>query len=108
MNRINSVKPLLETKFVGLYEVNYTNKNGNEKTWTVASRKDEETLKSIYLEDKKDKIDAVIISAYHRSKNKLVIIKEFRVPINKYILELPAGLVDADDDYFENTVTSSL
>ena len=41
----------------------------------------------MYLEGKKDKVDAVIICAYHKEKNKLVIIKEFRVPINKYIYE---------------------
>ena len=40
--------------------------------------------------------------------NKLVIIKEFRVPINKYIYELPAGLVDSDDDNFEETVIREL
>ena len=55
-----------------------------------------------------DKIDAVIICAYHKEKNKLVIIKEFRVPINKYIYELPAGLVDSSDDDFSSAVIREL
>lgn len=34
---------------------------------------------------------------------KLVIIKQFRVPINDYIYEVPAGLVDkGDKDVFES------
>ena len=108
MSRINKVKPLCETKFVSLYDVKYTNKKGEEKSWTVASRKNQETLEDIYLEGKEDKIDAVIICAYHKTEKKLVIIKEFRVPINKYIYELPAGLVDSDDENFEKAVIREL
>lgn len=108
MSKIKSVNALIETKFVGLYDVKYINKVGNERSWTVASRKDKNTLEGIYLNNEIDKIDAVIICAYHKDEKKLVIIKEFRVPINKYILELPAGLVDSGDDNFENTVRREL
>ena len=98
----------METKFISLYDIKYLNKNNQEKSWTVASRKSKDILEGIYLENKKDKVDAVIICAYHKQQNKLVIIKEFRVPINKYIYELPAGLVDSDDDNFEETVIREL
>ena len=98
----------METKFISLYDIKYINKNNQEKSWTVASRKSKDILEGIYLENKKDKVDAVIICAYHKQQNKLVIIKEFRVPINKYIYELPAGLVDSDDDNFEETVIREL
>ena len=50
----------------------------------------------------------MIICAYHKDSEKLVIIKEFRVPINKYIYELPAGLVDSDDENFESAVKREL
>ena len=108
MGRIKDITSLVETKFISLYNVKYLNKNNKEKNWTVASRKKKEELEGIYLENKKDKIDAVIICAYHKDSEKLVIIKEFRVPINKYIYELPAGLVDSDDENFESTVKREL
>ena len=108
MGKIKEIKPLVETKFISLYDIKYLNKNNQEKSWTVASRKSKDILEGIYLENKKDKVDAVIICAYHKQQNKLVIIKEFRVPINKYIYELPAGLVDSDDDNFEETVIREL
>lgn len=108
MGKIKEIKTLVETKFISLYDIKYLNKNNQEKSWTVASRKSKDILEGIYLENKKDKVDAVIICAYHKEKNKLVIIKEFRVPINKYIYELPAGLVDSDDDNFEETVIREL
>ena len=108
MGKIKEIKTLVETKFISLYDIKYLNKNNQEKSWTVASRKSKDILEGIYLENKKDKVDAVIICAYHKQQNKLVIIKEFRVPINKYIYELPAGRVDSDDDNFEETVIREL
>lgn len=105
--RIKNVKSLVKTKFVGLYDVEYKNKKNENKNWIVASRKNEDDLKDIYLKNKEDKIDAVVIAALHKSENKLVLIKQFRVPINNYIYELPAGLVDNDED-MEKTVTNSL
>ena len=108
MSRIKNITSLVETKFISLYNVKYLNKNNKEKNWTVASRKKKEVLEGIYLQNEKDKVDAVIICAYHKESEKLVIIKEFRVPINKYIYELPAGLVDSDDENFESAVIREL
>lgn len=92
--KIKEIKPLVETKFVGLYEVRYKNKLGDDRTWTVASRKNKEELSEIYLNEKEGEVDAVVIAAYHKEYKKLILIKQFRVPINNYIYELPAGLVD--------------
>ncbi|WP_195937987.1 NUDIX hydrolase [Romboutsia sp. 1001713B170131_170501_G6] len=97
MTKIKDVSTLVKTKFVGLYDVKYENKNNDTRHWMVASRKDENNLKEIYMNDKEDKIDAVVIAAYHKSEKKLVLIKQFRVPINSYIYELPAGLVDNEE-----------
>lgn len=108
MGKVKDIESLVETKFISLYNVKYLNKNNKEKNWTVASRKKKEVLEGVYFENKKDKVDAVIICAYHKDSDKIVIIKEFRVPINKYIYELPAGLVDSDDENFESTVIREL
>ena len=104
MGKIKELSTLVETKFMSLYDIKYLNKAKEEKSWIVASRKKKEDLEGMYLENKKDKVDAVIICAYHKDEKKLVVIKEFRIPINKYIYELPAGLVDSDDIGFEETV----
>lgn len=108
MGKIKEITTLVETKFMSLYNIKYLNKSKKEKSWIVASRKSKDVLEGIYLNNERDKVGAVIICAYHKEKNKLVIIKEFRVPINKYIYELPAGLVDSDDDNFEKTVIREL
>ena len=76
-SKIKGLKPLVETDFVSLYDVE---------------------LEKVYLENNEDKIDAVVICALHKAENKLVLINQYRVPINKYIYELPAGLVDNNED----------
>ncbi len=96
--KIKDIKTLVKTKFVSLYDVEYKNKNNDDKHWTVASRKSEEQLRDVYLNNKEDSVDAVVICALHKSEKKLVLIKQFRVPINNYIYELPAGLVDNNED----------
>ncbi|WP_296644626.1 NUDIX hydrolase [Romboutsia sp. 13368] len=97
-SKIKKVKSLAETKFLSLYDVEYENKLGKEKHWTVSSRKSKDELEKTYLENKEDKIDAVVICAYHKTLKKLVLINQYRVPINKYIYELPAGLVENNEE----------
>ncbi|BCZ46593.1 DNA mismatch repair protein MutT [Clostridium gelidum] len=97
-NKVTNLKPLVETEFLSLYEAEYENKVGNKRTWTVASRKDNDTLQKQFFENKEDTADGVIIAAYHKDEKKLVIIKQFRIPLNDYVYELTAGLIDKGED----------
>lgn len=96
VSRIKEIKMLAETKYLSLYDAEYTNKKGRVKHWTLASRKNKETLEAQIFGGKVEKIDAVVIAALHNS-NRLVLVKQFRVPINDYIYELPAGLIDGEE-----------
>lgn len=104
---VNKITTLADTKYLKLYNAEYTNKNGNERNWTIASRKDEKTINNQIFNGLEEKIDAVIIVANHIDEEKLVIIKQFRIPVNGYVYELPAGLIDDGED-FEETVKREL
>jgi len=104
---VKNIKTLADTKYLKLYNAEYINKNGKIKNWTIASRKDLDTLKNIYFNGSEGSIDAVIIVATHTDENKLVVIKQFRVPLNDYVYEIPAGLVDPGED-FKTTVGREL
>ena len=116
---IRSITTLAETEYLKLYDAEYTNKNGESRNWSIASRKDLNTLKNNYFNGAEDNIDAVIIIATYVDKathvdkatyadeDKLVIIKQFRVPLNDYVYEIPAGLIDSGED-FETTVRREL
>ena len=104
---IKNIKTLADTKYLKLYNAEYINKSGNIKNWSIASRKDLDTLKNIYFHGIEGNIDAVIIVATHIDENKLVVIKQFRVPLNDYVYEIPAGLIDPGED-FKTTVVREL
>jgi ADP-ribose pyrophosphatase len=98
--RIKNITPLAETKFLSLYDAEYVNKKGNVKHWMVASRKNSKTLNAQLFEGKEEKIDAVVIAAVQRDLKKLVLVRQYRIPVNDYLYELPAGLIDGDEDVF--------
>lgn len=93
-SKITEVKALVKTKFLSMYEAKYENRVGNEKSWIIATRKSEEFMNEKFFEGKKDIEDAVLIAALHKPSNKLVLVKQFRVPTNDFVYELTAGLID--------------
>ena len=101
MSKVKSIKILSKNKYLSLYSADYINKNGKVKNWTIASRKDLETIENKFFKNEEDKIDAVVIIAKHVDENKLVVIRQYRVPINGYVIELPAGLVDGNESFEE-------
>jgi ADP-ribose pyrophosphatase len=97
-NQVKKLTPLAETKFLSLYDAQYNNKAGKEKHWIIASRKNIAKLRGQFFEGLKETIDAVIIAALHKDSKKLVLIRQFRVPLNDYVYELPAGLIDGNEE----------
>jgi ADP-ribose diphosphatase len=81
-------------KFVTLFAVSYLDQKGNKKGWHMVSRG--EQPKCITGENRS--VDATIIVPYHRQEQKLVVIKEFRVPVGGYMYGFPAGLLDPGED----------
>ena len=98
-NRIKELITLNQTKFLNFYHAIYENKKGEKRNWFIASRKNEAAMRAQALEGKEDQVDAVLIVARHEAEDKLVIIKQYRVPLNDYLYELPAGLIDEGEDY---------
>lgn len=97
--KVNEISVLADTRYLKLYNAEYTNKFGKIKNWTIASRKSLDKVKDKFFNNGEDKIDAAIIIATHVEENKLVIIKQFRVPLNDYVYEIPAGLIDEGEDF---------
>ncbi len=95
---IKELKLLVSTKFVSLYEIFYDNRLGQRKSWMLASRKPKDVLDKQFFEGAQDQADAVVMVAFHKQTKSIVCVKQFRVPINSYIYELPAGLIDKGED----------
>ena len=73
MSKINKLNTLAETKFLSLYNAEYSNKGGNTKNWTIASRKEKKNLEEVYLNNKELQDDAVLIVPFHdKGENPLI------------------------------------
>jgi len=99
MTPIRGYKKLTDEKWLNLFKVNYVAKNGNDRSWKIASRhKQPKCVTGRY-----DRPDAVVIVAFHAATKKMVIIREYRVPLNDYEYGFPAGLVDAGESVEQAT-----
>ena len=87
---IKKADKLTNLKWLNLFDVAYRDKNGRDRTWQVATRaRQPKCVSNLFTEP-----DAVVIIPFHTSENKLVITREYRVPLADYEVGFPAGLVD--------------
>ncbi len=83
-----------KSKFVTLVAVAYEDQRGNRKNWHMVSRVERPKC----ITGRIHRPDAAIIVPFHRQADKLVVIKEFRVPVGGYQYGFPAGLLDPGED----------
>ncbi|KAI0075445.1 hypothetical protein K474DRAFT_1664184 [Panus rudis PR-1116 ss-1] len=84
--------PPSEAKWVTLKKLNWSDPEGKHRVWEYAARKTRGS----------SGIDAVAVLAILRSESNAfptstVIIEQFRPPVGKFVVELPAGLIDVDE-----------
>ena len=90
MMKIKNSRKLTAEKWLNLFDVSYIDKTGDEKSWQMASRQNEPKC----LTGSYHRPDAVVIVPFHTVRKKMVITREYRVPLDDYEYGFPAGLVD--------------
>jgi len=102
MNDSYKLKKLTDCDWVNLFDVCFKRKGQAERSWVMCSRKEKP------IEDAA-KADAVVIVPTIETDEgiRLVVTKEFRVPIWDYEYGFPAGLID-DGENMEQTVAREL
>jgi ADP-ribose pyrophosphatase len=83
-----------KVKFATLFAISYLDQKGQPKDWHMVSR----SAQPKCITGQRQRPDAAIIIPYHRKENKLVVIREFRVPVGDYQYGFPAGLLDAEEN----------
>ena len=103
MVSIDKITQKTNNKFVNLYDLDVTHKNGKASHYYVASRaKDESELKIRTGENHPDGV--IIYSIYGPKRDKVVLIRQYRYTLGDYVYEFPAGLVERGEDYREAAV----
>lgn len=102
MSKIKKIKPLTNVKFLNLYELEAENKFGKTHPYYAASRKSKDTMMAATQTVIPDGV--VIYSLFGPSFDRLVMIRQFRYPLNNFIYELPAGLIDPGESVTDTAV----
>lgn len=97
MGIIKNVTKQTDNKFLNIYELDRENKAGRSGKYWVASRA--KTTEDLKLKSGIVNPDGIII--YAICEGKVVLIRQYRYPLNGYIYEFPAGLVDEGEDMME-------
>ena len=97
MDRVKGVKRQTNNRFLNLYELDAVFRDGSRAPYYVASRrKDVDSIKAVTHDNHADGV--ILYGVYGEEKDKVVLIRQFRYPINGYIYEFPAGLVEPGED----------
>ena len=97
MERISGIKKLSDNRYLNLYELDATFRDGSRAPYYVASRrKSTDTIKAATHDNRADGV--ILYGVYGEEKDRVVLIRQYRYPIDGYVYEFPAGLVEPDED----------
>ena len=100
MERIKGIKKQTDNRFLNLYELDATFRDGSRAPYYVASRrKDAESLKAATGDRHADGV--ILYGVYGNQKDKVVLVRQYRFPLGYYVYEFPAGLVDPGEDMLD-------
>ena len=99
MFEIKEARKLTDEKWLNLFDVKYVAKTGDEKSWQLATRQKEPKC----VTGRYARPDAVVIVPFHKVEDKMVITREYRVPLNDYEYGFPAGLIDGGESVEQAT-----
>ena len=100
MDRVLGVKRQTNNRFLNLYELDAVFRDGSRAPYYVSSRrKDADSIKAVTHDNHADGV--ILYGVYGEEKDKVVLIRQFRYPINGYVYEFPAGLVEPNEDMLE-------
>ncbi len=97
MDRIGKITKQTDNPFLNLYSMEVTYRSGGKGTYFLASRhRNPEDLKAVCHNGQPD---GVVIFAVNRNEtDRIALVRQYRYPLGDYIYELPAGLVEPDED----------
>ena len=89
--KYQSIRKILEGKFITRYDVDYVTAEGHGKTYEIISRnRDITTLEA--LQNKK--ADSVIMILTDKDGERILVNREYRMAMAQWIYNFPAGLID--------------
>ena len=100
MDRIRSAKKQTNNRFLNMYELEVTHRDGKTSPYYMASRVDEP--EKIKADTNVNTPNGVIMyGVYGENKDMVVLVRQYRYPIGGYVYEFPAGLVEPSEELID-------
>ncbi len=87
---------LTDTPFLNLYQIETTDRKGEELNYYFASRRKKEALKINTGENIPEGV--TVFGVTRGCPRKLLLIEEYRYPLGKTVYDVPAGMIDPGED----------
>lgn len=95
MDKYRKIQKLTDNPFLNLYQMDAIDTKGKNFHYYFASRNDAEHIK---IQTKSTAPEGIVIYAVTQEPEpKLAVIRQYRYPIDAYMYELPAGLIDGKE-----------
>lgn len=100
MPKIHKATKLTDNRFLNLYELEASVRDGSRIQYYVSSRS--KTVEGLKATSGHRNADGVILyGVYGEQKDKIVLVRQYRYPIGDYVYEFPAGLVEPGENVQE-------
>ena len=100
MERIHGIQKQTNNRFLNMYTMDVQYRNRQYGNYFVASRaEDQASLKAVTHTNSPDGV--ILYGVYGDQKDNVVLIRQYRYPIDGYVYEFPAGLVEPGEDMLE-------
>ena len=100
MSSIGKIEKKTNTRFLNFYEFEAIHRDGKVSPYYVSSRaKQIGDLKAVTHVNKPDGV--ILYGVHGEKKDKVVLIRQFRYPLNGYVYEFPAGLLESGEDMMD-------
>lgn len=100
--KYNGIRKQTKNPYLNLYEIDAIDKNGKRFPYYFASRNDEEHIKHQTHSMRPEGM--AIYAVCGGRADRIVLLRQYRYPLNDYIYELPAGLIERHESANEGAV----
>lgn len=106
MKKYIKIHKLSNNRFLNLFKLDALTDTGREFEYFFVSRRKEDEIKLLTKDSRAEGV--VIYPVWKEDPNKIVMIRQYRYPLDDYLYELPAGLIDEGEQAGESAIREML
>lgn len=99
--KLKHINKVHQGAFITRYNIDYESEYGNNKTYEMISRNPEMKTADDLLHSS---IDAVVMIIHNETGEKLLLNREFRMAVNGWVYNFPAGLIDKGETFSQAAI----